>query len=53
METFGTLEFESATGYILEYGYAGFSLAYTNIDYSVDGVDFDASNIGLRYSFGF
>lgn len=53
METFGTTEFDGATGLVVEYGYAGFTLAYTDIDYSIDGVDVDASNIGLRYSFGF
>jgi len=53
IETFGTATFDDSTGYIVEYGYAGFTLAYTGIDYTIDGVDFDASNIGLRYSFGF
>lgn len=53
MESYGTVEFDSATGYVVEYGFAGFTLAYTDIDYSVEGVDFDASNIGLRYTFGF
>ncbi len=53
IETLGTSEFDNASGYIVEYGYAGFTLAYTGIDYSIGGVDFDASNIGLRYTFGF
>lgn len=53
METFGTVDFDDATGYIVEYGIRGFTVAYTGIDYSVNGFDFDASNIGIRYSFGF
>lgn len=53
IETLGTSEFDAATGFLVEYGYAGFTLAYTGIDYSIAGVDFDASNVGLRYTFGF
>ncbi len=53
IETLGTSEFDDATGFIVEYGYAGFTLAYTGIDYSIAGTDFDASNVGLRYTLEF
>ena len=53
IQTLGTSKFDDATGFIVEYGYAGFTLAYTGIDYSIAGTDFDASNVGLRYTLEF
>lgn len=49
----GNASFDDAFGYIVEYGYHIFTLAYTDVDYSVDGIDFDASNIGFRVTLGF
>lgn len=51
----GKIDFDNATGYLLEYGYSMFSVRYTDIDYSVSGFSgsVDGSSIGLHLTFNF
>lgn len=53
IDDFGTVKFDDAPGFIVEYGYKAFSLAYTGVDYDINGASFDASNIMLRFALGF
>jgi hypothetical protein len=48
-----TLRFDNAPGVTVEYAYKFFSIAYTDVDYEINGVSFDASNVMLRAVFGF
>lgn len=51
----GTLDFDRASGFVIEYGYRMFSMRYTSIEYSVSGYSggIDGSGIGIFYSTGF
>lgn len=49
----GKIDFDSATGLVLEYGYRYFSFRYTNLSYSVGGADIDGSGIGIFVETGF
>lgn len=48
-----TAKFDNAPGFIVEYGYKIFSIAYTDVDYKINGASFDASNLMLRFVIGF
>ncbi len=55
---FEDMEFDDATGVNLEIGWRWIALHYTRMDYAVeggffDGIEVDASNIGLRFSYRF
>lgn len=48
-----TAKFDNAPGFVVEYGYKIFSIAYTDVDYEINGASFDASNVMLRFVIGF
>ncbi|HEX6928317.1 MAG TPA: hypothetical protein VF267_03635 [Gammaproteobacteria bacterium] len=51
----GRIDFENATGFLLEYGYWIFSVRYTGIDYTVDGSggSIDGSSLGVHLTLNY
>ena len=47
---FQDIEFDDATGFTVEAGWKWIGLHVTTMDYSVDGFDADAGNIGVRFT---
>lgn len=52
-DLFGTVKFDDAVGVVAEYSYSMFTIAYTDIEYSVLGLDFDASHFSVRMTVAF
>lgn len=46
-------DFDSATGFVMEYGYRYFSVRYTRLSYSIGNSDIDGSGIGIFAEMGF
>lgn len=49
----GKFNFDSATGFVVEYGYRYFSVRYTSLSYSAGDFDIDGSGIGVFAEMGF
>lgn len=47
---FQDVHFDDATGFAVEVGWKWIGLHVTTMDYSVDGFDADAGNVGLRFT---
>lgn len=53
IDGFDSVKFDNAAGFVVEYGYKAFSIAYAGVDYEINGASYDASNIMLRMVLGF
>ena len=45
-----TMEFDDATGITLEYAFRRFGFSYTDIDYELGPLKYDASHLGFKFS---